>query len=68
MLKPKFGDRIRAKEGTTTDLFAKGRIGIVCGMPPHSNNNLVKWEGDCILMGFRIENVEVIEESAHASH
>lgn len=55
-----FGDNIRAVPGTITDLFAEGRTGQVVGLPPYSNNHLVRWDGDTILMGFHPENVEVI--------
>lgn len=54
------GDRIRAIPGSVSDIFAEGREGEVVGLPPWSSNRLVRWDGDCILMGFHYECVEKV--------
>ena len=64
----KFGDVIRAKEGTVDAIFAEGRTGKVVEVvdpdPRFSScagtNNLVRWVGDTILMGFHPKDVEVV--------
>lgn len=57
------GDTIKARTGTTTDLFAEGREGVVAEVrdpKPYSgnnSNNLVRWGNDSILMGFTPSDV-----------
>lgn len=57
------GDRIAAHPNSVSDIFAEGRQGVVVGLPPWSNNRLVRWDGDPILMGFHYEDVYVVERA-----
>lgn len=57
----RFGDRIRALPGTTSAIFAEGRVGVVASSPSgRSNRGLVRWGDETILMGFYAESVEVV--------
>ena len=56
------GDRIRALPGSVSAIFSEGREGTVVGLPPWSNNRLVRWDGDDIFMGFHYECVEVVND------
>ena len=60
----RFGDHIRAFDGTVTAIFAEGRVGVVAQAPVPTNDGgargLVRWGDENILMGFRAENVEVV--------
>lgn len=63
----KRGDIIRAKPGTSSAIFAEGRTGTVVELYDINRggggvNNLVRWEGDCILFSFYPENVERVEQ------
>lgn len=63
----RFGDTIRAIEGTVTAIFAEGRTGVVASTPVPTNaggaRGLVRWGDDAILMGFHAENVEVVRRA-----
>lgn len=58
------GDRVRAIPGTVAAMFAEGRLGTVAevrdpkGYSGNDSNNLIRWDGDSILLGFRPEEVE----------
>lgn len=60
------GGIIKAIQGSTDDIFAEGRSGVVAEVRDpkpysgNSSNNLVRWGSDEILMGFDPNNVEVI--------
>lgn len=64
--KLKSGDRIRAIEGTVSALFADGRDGTVAevrdpkGYSGNNSNNLVRWDGSIILMGFHPDQVTLV--------
>lgn len=63
----KYGDTIRALPGTVAYMSSEGRTGKVVEVrdpKPYSgnnSNNLVRWDGDTILMGFHPEQVEVVK-------
>lgn len=61
----RFGDRIKAIPGSITDIFAEGRTGTIKEAKRSDDvysQNLVQWDGDCILMGFHPEDVEMANE------
>lgn len=57
------GDIIKAITGTTTDLFAEGREGVVLEVKDpksysgNDSNYLVRWGNDSVVMGFTPSNV-----------
>ena len=59
----KVGDRIRAIRDTCVDT---GEEGTVVGLPDSmggcSNNRLVRWDNEQILLGFQLADVEVIRD------
>jgi len=62
-----YGSVVKAKPGTVAEIFSDGTNGIVAELrdpKPYSgndSNNLIRWNnGKGILMGFRIDEVEVI--------
>ena len=58
----KFKDTIRAKPNTVAEIFAEGREGVVASINERGTRGLVRWGGpEDILMGFRPEEVEVVE-------
>ena len=62
-----YGSVVKAKPGTVAEIFSDGTNGIVAELrdpKPYSgndSNNLIRWnDGKGSLMGFRIDEVEVI--------
>ena len=61
----RYGDRVEALPGSVSALFAEGRKGTIVSIrfpdDPYSQN-LVRWDGDTIVMGFHSENLVKVEE------
>jgi hypothetical protein len=61
----KYGDRVRAKAGTLAEIWSEGNEGVIVEMrDPKSysgndSNNLIRWDGSSINIGFRPEEVEL---------
>lgn len=61
------GSKVVARPDTTAAMWAEGRTGVVAELRdprPYSGNdskNLIRWGDEIILLGFRPEEVEVVE-------
>jgi len=59
------GDRVVAKEGTVAELWADGNVGTILetrdqkGYSGNDSNNIVRWDGGDVRLGFRHEEVEL---------
>ena len=53
------GDIVSALAGSVASMWAEGRLGVIVelrdpkGYSGNDSNNLIKWEGDTINLGFR---------------
>ena len=63
----RIGSRVRAKPGTVAAIFAEGTIGVIAELRDpkaysgNDSNNLIRWEnGEGILFGFRLDEVEEV--------
>lgn len=62
----KAGDRVRAIQDTRAAFWAEGRIGTIAELRDpvsysgNDSNNLIRWDGDVILIGFDPYEVELL--------
>jgi len=60
----KYGDRIKAREGSVDAIFSEGRTGTIKELAGNGGvNNLVEWDGYGIIMGFHLDQVDVVQDS-----
>lgn len=63
----KYGDKVKAIDGTTAAIFAEGRTGVIAEVRTdnryswNTSQNLLRWGNENILMGFRHDEVVLID-------